>query len=335
MAQRLAFCREALIISTLPLKQSMTNSSRFILALIALCWLVLTPCPAQTVFYGPSRYLDFNGTKSGAGTNYSPFADLLFSYFYLETFEAGVYATPGMTNSGGEIQPPGIYADSVDGDDGVINGSGSMGRSMHIITNTVMFTFNTNVLGSWPTHVGVVWTDAGYRADTRYFGHVLFEAFGPDTNSLGVIGPVAVGDGFDGGQTAEDRFFGVSDSRGISAISLSMTNCTDWELDHVQYGREAVAVGQTNAFIRIATTNSAVMQVSWPSQTDTLYQVLWTPALSSSSNVWRPLGSWELGVDTNANRNVGGGIAGTGSTNVVTDPAASNSQKFYRVIQIQ
>lgn len=315
----------------------MRSCSKLTLSLIVSVFLALKLYSAQTntVFYGPSPCLDFNGAKTGVGTNYSPFADMLFTYFYLETFESGALVTPGVTNSGGEIQNPGIYADSVDGDDGTINGSGSAGHSQHVITNNITFTFSKEVLGDWPTHVAIVWTDVGWRATTPYYGHIVFEAFGPDTNSLGTIGPVAGGDGLDGGQTAEDRFLGVSDSRGISAISITMPDCTDWELDHLQYGREATIIGQATNSIQLAPTNSGVVQVSWPSETNTLYQVLWTSALSGGTNVWRALGSWGLGVDTNLDRNVGGAIAGNGSTNIVADPIAGGAQRFYRVVKLQ
>ena len=287
------------------------------------------------MFYGPSPYLDFNGAKSGAGTNYSPFADMLFTYFYLETFEEGALTTPGVTSSSGEVEGPSIYTDSVDGDDGIINGFGTAGHSVHVTTNGILFTFSKDVLGDWPTHAGVAWTDVGYRSTTPYYGHVIFEAFGPDTNSLGTIGPIFVGDGLDGGQTAEDRFFGVSDSRGISAISLTMPDSTDWELDHLQYGRQAATASQARASIQLSPTNSGAVQISWPSQTNVLYQVLWTSQLGPGTNSWRALGLWELGADTNLDRNVGGALVGNGSTNRVSEAIAGWPSRFFRVVAVQ
>jgi hypothetical protein len=316
----------------------MTILRRLLLpALLGLFGVIPGVTQAQsTVFYGPLPYLDFNGTKPAAGTNYSPFADMLFTWFYLETFEEGALTTPGVTNSWGEVQGASIYTDSVDGDDGSINGSGLTGHSMHVTTNTVVFTFNKTALGNWPTHAGVVWTDVGYRAFPQsYYGHVVLEAFGPDGNSLGTNGPVAVGDGLDGGQSGEDRFFGVSDSRGISAISFTMPDSTDWELDHLQYGRQASIVGQAAASIRMSATNSGVVEIRWPSQVGTNYQVLWTPQLGTGTNVWRAMGLWAPGVDTNLNRNVGGAIAGNGSTNVVTALTAGSVGRFFRVVPVQ
>jgi len=204
-----------------------------------------------------------------------------------------------------------------------------------VITNNITITFSKDVLGDWPTHVGVVWTDVGWRSATPYYGHVVFEAFGPDTNSLGMVGPVAVGDGFDGGQTAEDRFLGVSDSGGVSAISITMPDSTDWELDHLQYGRQAAVVEEVAASIQLSPTNSGMVQVSWPSQANALYQVLWTPQVGADTNVWRPLGQWALDVDTNLDRNVGGVIVGNGSTNTQSTAVTGWPKRFFRVVVVQ
>ena len=55
--------------------------------------------------------------------------------------------------------------------------------------------------------------------------------------SLGVIGPFDLGDAFNTGETAEDRFFGVSDAGGILAIRVANTNSSGGlEVDHVQFG---------------------------------------------------------------------------------------------------
>src|SRR5258705_2313629 len=72
------------------------------------------------------------------------------------------------------------------------------------------------LLGSLPTQVGIVWTDG--------VGTTLFEAFGPGGVLLGQIGPVAIADGSFTGTTAEDRFFGVTNPGGISAIRISNTS---------------------------------------------------------------------------------------------------------------
>jgi hypothetical protein len=51
--------------------------------------------------------------------------------------------------------------------------------------------------------------------------------------SLGTIGPVQFGDGNPNGGTAEDRFFGWSDPKGILAIRIPQDV---FEVDHLQYG---------------------------------------------------------------------------------------------------
>ncbi|MEK7446173.1 MAG: hypothetical protein AABZ70_15050 [candidate division NC10 bacterium] len=94
------------------------------------------------------------------------------------------------------------------------------------------------MLGSLPTHAGLVWTDGA--------GTISFSASGP----AGPLGPCSVV-GFSGvgvpdssilGETAEDRFFGCSDACGISSIFIS-NSIGGIELDHLQYGRLAPPTG--------------------------------------------------------------------------------------------
>jgi PEP-CTERM motif len=188
-----------------------------------------SPVRADAILLGPSAYLQPAD---------SPFNGLSFTYFHLETFEDALLNTPGVTASGGVVNPPNTFVDSVDGDDGSINGSGSLlGYSFYPISTSLTFTFDAAVLGSLPTHAGLVWTDIGYNSPTPYFGPVGFEAFGPLGASLGLLGPFTLGDGTDQGQTAEDRFFGAFNADGISAIRIT-TDTNDWEIDHLQYGAE-------------------------------------------------------------------------------------------------
>jgi hypothetical protein len=173
----------------------------------------------------------------------SPFRGSSFSHFYLEDAEDGLLDTPGVTavnNSGGS--PIGVYApsattDSVDGDDGFINGSGVKGRSFGPVANDggenhgTTLDFDRDALGSLPTHAGVVWTDGSQTASTQ------FEAFGSAGESLGVVGRVKIGDSSFSGGTAEDRFFGVVSLAGISKITVrDPGGLNTLELDHLQYG---------------------------------------------------------------------------------------------------
>src|SRR5437764_5013275 len=172
-------------------------------------------------FIGPTPYLSKNDspfvTSINAGTT------------FLETFESGALATRGVTASTGSAIGPGGLTDSVDGDDGSIDGSGTNGHSFFSGSGAagITFTFDATALGGLPTQVGIVWTDGA--------GTTLFEAFGPGGVPLGQIGPVAIADGSFSGTTDEDRFFGVTNAGGISAIRISNTS-GGIEVDHLQYG---------------------------------------------------------------------------------------------------
>ena len=187
--------------------------------------LTLTGVEAPPKFFNPEgAYLSFDD---------SPFKDESFAYFHLETFEDGAFNSPGVSVSGGGLRTPaGGLTDSVDGDDGAIDGSGSDGHSWHSDGAASMrFTFDEAELGSLPTHAGIVFTDLSSP------GELIFEAFDAEGQSLGQIGPVDVGDDSSAGTTAEDRFFGVAHSDGISAIELTTdASQLDLEVDHLQYG---------------------------------------------------------------------------------------------------
>ncbi len=175
---------------------------------------------AQT-FLGPTPYL---------GKNDSPFvASIDAGTTFLETFEGGALATPGVSASAGSVIGPGGLTDSVDADDGTIDGSGTNGHSFFSGGGStgITFTFDAGVLGALPTQVGIVWTDGD--------GTTLFEAFGPSGFPLGQIGPVAIAIPPNSGETAEDRFFGVTNPAGISAIRISNSS-GGIEVDHLQYG---------------------------------------------------------------------------------------------------
>ena len=140
--------------------------------------------------------------------------------------------TPGVSASQGFIWPDPGYYDSVDADDGVIDGNGSSGRSFGIKNNRgITFSFDIGVLGRYPTHAGIVWTDAYAPGRTS----VYLEAYDPLGSSLGVFGPWTMGDGTTRGTTAEDRYLGVYDLSGISAIRIYQ-GANQMEVDHLQYG---------------------------------------------------------------------------------------------------
>jgi hypothetical protein len=168
---------------------------------------------AAPIFYGPTGYDSSKDVASGL--------DAGGVTLRLEDFEDGSLDF-GIVASAGSVYGPGGGADSVDGDDGVIDGSGN-GRSWLTYNGVagVTFTFPSLVKAA-----GLVFTDGG--------GAGTFEAFGPGMVSLGSIGPVPLG-GVGSGNTFDDRFFGVRDSDGIIAIRLSMSE-GGLEVDHLYFG---------------------------------------------------------------------------------------------------
>jgi RHS repeat-associated protein len=176
-------------------------------------------------YYEPTKYLS---------TADSPFQRLNSSYFHLENFEDHLFNTPGVVASAGGVASvvfgPTAH-DSVDGDDGAINGSGLAGDSYFSASGAagIRFTFNAAVLGSLPTHAGLVWTDGA--------GNVTFEAFDSQGVSMGINGPFNIADGSNSGTTGEDTFFGAYNRNGISAIRILNTT-GGIEIDHLQYAFE-------------------------------------------------------------------------------------------------
>lgn len=189
------------------------------------------------VILGPSAYLCFDTATApaGCGGQDSPFKSLAFTYFHLETFEDHLLNVPGVTASAGGVTSvvfgPSIH-DSVDADDGAIDGSGLggddyFGRSAAV---GIRFTFNGGALGGLPTHAGIVWTDGGGNAT------VTFQARDAANNLLCDISSPLGNAGSNTGETNEDRFFGCFDSAGIASIFISDSGGGGIEVDHLQYG---------------------------------------------------------------------------------------------------
>ena len=200
------------------------NIARF-LVLITACSLLLpsTPVLAWTIYWGPQGY------QKAAD---SPFAGTSFNYFYLENFEDGLLNTPGVSVNFGSVLTAGSYRDSVDADDGTINGSGSAGSSYYTTNGAtgLTFTFDAGVLGALPTHAGIVWTDASRNVN------VTFEIYGPTNNFVAGVTTNNEGDGSFTGETAEDRFYGMAFYMdGITSIKI-FQDSLDMEVDHLQYG---------------------------------------------------------------------------------------------------
>ena len=192
-------------------------------SLMAAC---LGSAQAAPTFYGPTAYLS---------TADSPFTGP-FAYFHLENFEDHLFNVPGVTANAGGVTTSfafsGSIIDSVDNDDGSIDGTCAKAGAdcdSYFSSNGpggIRFTFNAGALGGLPTHVGLVWTDGT--------NNQFFEAFDANGNSLGTL-PGSSADGNFLAGTGEDRFYGVSDAGGISAIFMS-NGSGGIEIDHLQYG---------------------------------------------------------------------------------------------------
>lgn len=152
--------------------------------------------------------------------------------FFLEDFEDGLLNAPGLSAFGGEIRLPGPYTDSVDTDDGSMNGSGIGGHNYWAFFGqngpVARFEFNEEILGALPRSAGLVWTDGNFFATT------IFEAFGANGESLGIM-EFTLGDDNHRGGTGEDRFMGIEFAGGISAIEIR-ADLGRIEIDHIQYG---------------------------------------------------------------------------------------------------
>ncbi len=160
-----------------------------------------------------------------------------WTYFHLETFEDGALNTPGVTASTGNVLGTSVNTDSVDCDDGLIDGSGVGGHSWFSGSGSagVTFTFSAATLGALPTAVGIVWTDGA--------ANITFQAFNASDVLLGTVtGNHA--DGVSNGTTVDDRFYGWVDPAGIAKIKI--TNSSGGiEIDHLQYGRSLCPVAIT------------------------------------------------------------------------------------------
>lgn len=197
---------------------------------LALTTLPLAAAHAQIL--GPSVY------TSSADSPFGSVPDMI-----LEDFENGLLDTPGVAiNAGWVVSAPNPFNDSVDGDDGLVDGVTTTGRSLYSGNSQfdLIVTFDRNVLGSLPTHAGIVFTDIGnVVAGSTGFGKVLFTAYDADGAEIGNSGLVDVGDGTAFGAAGDDRFFGVIHAAGIGSFKLATSNSADWEVDHLQYNGTA------------------------------------------------------------------------------------------------
>lgn len=173
-----------------------------------------------------------------------------FVYSHLETFEDNQLNTTGVAASAGAVLGPAATAlvDSVDADDGSVDGSGSTGHSYYSNgASAITFSFSAAALGSLPTVVGLAFTDVGVLTIAGIGcckSDASFEAFDELGASLGVVTIGGFGDGAVDGGTAEDRFVAVRHAGGISSIRVGFANSVDWEVDHLFYARDTAGVAE-------------------------------------------------------------------------------------------
>ena len=174
----------------------------------------------------------------------SPFAG--HAGWQVEDFEDGLLNIPGLSASVGRVRGPSDIRDSVDGDDGFIDGWGNDGYSYAINASEarVDFSFDIGELGKLPTEAGLVFTDGVAN------GTFIFKAWDADNNLIGTM-ELVLGDGARDGGTAEDRFIGVVSDLGISRIRLRAME-GGFELDHVQFAYGAVPAPGALALLGLA-----------------------------------------------------------------------------------
>jgi hypothetical protein len=193
-------------------------------------------------FAGPAAEADVLPVTPYLSFSDSPFSAVSFETFFVEDFEDGLLNTPGLSivsNLPGDTlfaSAPGVFTDSVDADDGVIDGLGrngrSFGSSQNLANEAVGFTLNfaADSLGRFPSHVGLVWTD-GTGGISK-----IAEFFDSHGTLLGSQSAVC-GNGSFAGETDEDRFFGAVFASGIARMVIRSPGASNsLEIDHVQYG---------------------------------------------------------------------------------------------------
>lgn len=150
---------------------------------------------------------------------------------YIETFEDGLANTYGVSYSAGYVLNPSIWTDSVDGDDGLVDGLGRGGRSYYVpnAISGVEISFSPIFESSngLPTCAGFVWTDG--------LNPVLVQAFNAQGQIIGTLNGEHADDNYQG-TTEDDRFYGFEWGEGISKIRITSATPGGVEFDHVQFG---------------------------------------------------------------------------------------------------
>ena len=201
---------------------------------------ILPIANAGTTTFGPSAYLQTGDTPDGFFC-----AECVG---WIEDFELGA-ADSFLTLSDGELLGPNQFSglmnsvtDSVDGDDGVVDGFGNGGNSWFVDGSTVTISFANTV-----KNAGLVFTD-GDRVSTD----IILEAFDSGGNSLAVINGGDLADDMFTGETAEDSFMGFQDMDGqIASITVTMEGGTGLEIDHIHWQEACIPEPSANLIAAI------------------------------------------------------------------------------------
>lgn len=217
---------------------------RFVVRAIA-CTLLLGMLPvaaqAAATPFGPTPYFKTGDTPAGFH------AATTGCVLNLETFEDNALDS-FLTIDKGEIiylfESGAASTDSVDGDDGVVDGEGFQGRSWYAAgQQDIRITFDSAV-----TSAGLVFTDGAIQSTG-----ISLEAFNGAT-SLGVINAGDLTDGVYTGTTGfgtanpEDNFLGFLDMDGITSIKIVMAGGAGIEIDHIQWHDATKCVPEPAAF---------------------------------------------------------------------------------------
>lgn len=217
------------------------NLQRLMFLPVALAALALNPANAATTILGPvTPYLSVDDTPANFLCNLCDDCVHVLEDFEDNSLDHGIV----IDAIDGQILYPGFgtgldgLTDSVDGDDGSVDGIGNMGYSYFSPANTLTIHFPVAVKSA-----GVVWTDGDIGSTT------LFEAY-RDDQLLYSYGPVALADDSFQGTTAEDTFLGVQATDGITHLVLTNIGGSGIEIDHIQYEdcSACVAVPEPDAF---------------------------------------------------------------------------------------
>lgn len=185
---------------------------------------------AGPIWFGPTHYTSEADRPDMFGVMADCECSIITENFEDELIDIGVSLSPG------EIIGPDFNSglpklvDSVDIDDGSINGSGNDGHSFYAVGNRVTLTFAEPVKAA-----GVVWTDGPMEAE-----RVILEAFDINGDLLGAQAFDIDPDGSYQGTTDEDRFVGLQ-IEGISSLVVRQSGGgTGIEIDHVTFTHACV-----------------------------------------------------------------------------------------------